>query len=62
MIQRVDVLVHIDSVLVPTIAEATTHAEGLEGINTVRAAGGMPLELDDNVFLVGLEAPHDGLD
>lgn len=61
-VQGIDILVHVDGVLIPTIAETTTHVEGLKRVNTVRATGGVPLKLDDNVFLIGLEATHDGLD
>lgn len=62
VVQAVDVPVDVDGVLVSAIAEGAAVVVGLDGIDTLVAADGMTLKGVDDVFLVRLEAAHDGLD
>ena len=62
VVHAVDVLVHIDGVLVSAIAEGGAFVEGLDGIDAARAVGGMALEVGHHVLLVGFQAAHDRLD
>lgn len=53
VVHAVDVLVHIDGVLVSAIAEGGALVEGLDGIDAARAVGGMALEVVHHELLVG---------
>ena len=62
VVHAVDVLVHVDGVLVSAIAEGTALVEGLDGVDAARAVGGMAFEVGHHEFLVGFQAAHDRLD
>lgn len=61
VIDGVDVLVDIDSVLVSAIAEGVVLVKGLDGVFASRAVGSMALEGVHHVVLVVLKTAHDGL-
>lgn len=61
VVDGIDVLVDVDSVLVSAIAKGVALVKSLDGIFAARTVGGMALEGIQHVVLIVLEAADDGL-